>query len=258
MLLTPASHKLIMQNSAHTSLNASELSAEFSDFEESARYALLQRLTPAIQHYLMGKFQLMGVLATMLERRLQSAEPDLLGMRTDCAAMKSASLTSASSSSYLMTWIVPDKAATLTVDTGVMECLDLLSTEFRFKGFVIHYEASGIDVALSSMALRSVLSAALIALCDLSAAPAELMIRAQARPQRVELSIALRPTEGRATHARSAKYRPLSWRDVQILALAESVKLTRSEGGAQLSFAHAGANEPIENGIGDVNRVEKT
>lgn len=257
MLLTPASHKLIMQNSAHTSLNASELSAEFSDFEESARYALLQRLTPAIQHYLMGKFQLMGVLATMLERRLLSAEPDLPGMRTDCAAMKSASLTSASSSRYLMTWIVPDKAATLTVDAGVAECLDLLSTEFRFKGFVIRKEVSGIDAALSSSALRSVLCAALIAMCDLSTAPAELVIRAEAKPRCIELSIELRPIEGRVTPVRSAKYRPLSWRDVEILALAESVKLTRAEGGVQLSFAHAGANEPIEIGIGDVIGREK-
>jgi hypothetical protein len=241
-----------MQYPADASLYASALSAEFSEFEEAARYALLQRLTPAIQHYLMGKFQLMGVLATMLERRLLSVEPDLPGMRTDCAAMKSASLTSASSSRYLMTWIVPDKAATLTVDAGVTECLDLLSTEFRFKGFVIRNEVSGIDVALSSTALRSVLSAALIALCDLSTAPAVLVIRAQAKPQCVELSIELHPIEGRATPVRSAKYRPLSWRDVEILALAESVKLTRAEGGAQLSFAHARASMPIEDGIGDV------
>lgn len=241
-----------MQNPAETSQYASALSAEFSDFEEAARYALLQRLAPAIQHHLMGKFQSMGVLAAMLERHLQSTEPELPGMRMDCAAMKSASLTAASSSSYLMTWIAPDSAATLTVDAGVRECLDLLSTEFCFKGFVMVNEVSGIDVTLSSTALRSVLSAALIALCDLSAAPAELMIRAQARPPRVELSIALRPTEGRATPVRPAKYRPLSWRDVEILALAESVKLTRTSDGVQLSFDHTGAHAPLESSISDV------
>lgn len=123
-----------------------------------------------------------------------------------------------------------------------------------FQGFchVMVNEVSGIDVALSSTALRSVLSAALIALCDLSAAPAELMIRAQARPPRVELSIALRPTEGRATPVRPAKYRPLSWRDVEILALAESVKLTRTSDGVQLSFDHTGAHAPLESSISDV------
>lgn len=252
MFLKSTSHEPTMQNPDHTSHYAKELSAEFSDFEEAARYALLRRLAPAIQHHLMGKFQSMGVLATLLERQLQSTEPDLPGMRTDCAAMKSASLTAANSSSYLMTWIAPDSAATLTVDAGVRECLGLLSTEFRFKGFVIVNEVSGIDVTLSSTALRSVLSAALIALCDLSAAPAELVIRAQAKAQRVELSIALRPTEGRATPVRPAKYRPLSWRDVEILAVAESVKLTRTEGGAQLSFDHAGAHVPLESGIEDV------
>lgn len=245
----------MLQNPAHTSLYASALSAEFSDFEEAARYALLQRLAPALQHHLMGKFQSMGMLAALLERRLQSADPDLPGIRTDCAAMRNASLTAASSSSYLMTWIAPDSAATLTVDAGVRECLGLLSTEFRFKGFVILNEVSGIDVALSSTALRSVLSAALIALCDLSAAPAELVIRAQAIPERVELSIDLCPAEGRATTFRSAKYRPLSWRDVEILALAESVKLTRARGGAQLSFVRAGAHAPVGGGIGEMIEV---
>lgn len=242
---------IMLQNPTHTSLYASSLSAEFSDFEEAARYALLQRLAPAIQHHLMGKFQSMGVLAAILERRLRSAEPDLPGMRTDCAEMKSASLTAASSISYLMTWIAPDSAATLTVDAGIRECLGLLSTELRFKGFVIVNEVSGIDVALSSTALRSVLSAALIALSDLSADPAELVIRAQTKPERVELSIELRPTEGRTTPFRSAKCRPLSWRDVEILALAESVILTRAQGGAQLSFARAGAPVPVEGGIGN-------
>jgi hypothetical protein len=247
-----------MQNPADTSSYASALGAEFSDFEEAARYALLQRLVPAIQHHLMGKFQSMGMLAALLERRLRSAEPDLPGMRTDCAAMKNASLTAASSSTYLMTWIAPVSAATLTVDAGVTECLGLLSTELRFKGFVIRNEVSGIDVALPCTALRSVLSAALIALCDLSAAPAELVIRAQAKPDRVELSIEVCPTEGRATPVRSAKYRPLSWRDVQILALAESVKLTRVSGGAQLGFAHAGVHLRVDGGIGEVIGQDKS
>jgi hypothetical protein len=258
MFLKLTSHEPTMQNPDHTSHYAKELSAEFSDFEEAARYALLRRLAPAIQHHLMGKFQSMAVLATLLERQLETTEPDLPGMHTDCAVMKSATLTAASSSRYLMTWIAPDSEATLTVDAGVRECLGLLSTEFRFNGFVIVNEVSDLDLALSSTALRSVLSAALIALCDLSAAPAELVIRAQVRLQSVELSIALRPTEGRATPVRPAKYRPLSWRDVEILAVAESVKLTRTEGGAQLSFDHAGAHAPLERGIEDVIAGKKS
>ena len=245
---------MTMQNPAHTSLHASALSAEFSDFEEAARYALLQRLAPAIQHHMMGKFQSMGMIAAMMERRLQSADPDLASIREDCASLGSVSRTAVNAISNVMTLIEPKTASTLKFDAGVTECLGLLSTGLRFKGFVIVNEVPGIDVKLSSKALRSVLSATLIALSDLSEAPADLLIRAQAMPDRVELSIDLRPTEGGAKNLHVTDYRPLKWRDVEILAIAESVKLTRGNTGAQLTFTHAdagaGANLPGDAVIG--------
>ena len=43
--------------------------------EEAARYALLRRLMPAIRHHLVGEFQPIGMVAAMLERRLQAATP---------------------------------------------------------------------------------------------------------------------------------------------------------------------------------------
>lgn len=229
-----------MQNTAHISLYVSALNAEFSDFEKAARYALLQRLMPAIRHHMIGKFQSMGMIAALMERRLRSADPDLAGIREDCTSLGSVSHTAASSTLNLMTWIEPQSASTLKVDAGVMECLGLLSTDFRFKGFVIVNEVSGIDAELSSTALRSVLSATLMALSDLSEAPADLVIRAQALQDSIELSIDLRPTEGRAKNVRLPAYRPLRWQDVEILAIAESVTLTRGNGGAQLSFTRAG------------------
>lgn len=241
---TTTGHDTSMQNPAHTSLYAGALSAEFSDFEKAARYTLLQRLMPAIRHHMMGKFQSMGMIAAVMERRLLSADPDLGSIREDCSSLGSVSRTAASSTLNLMTWIDPQSVATLTVEAGVMECMGLLSTDLRFKGFVIVNEVSGIDAELSSTALRSVLSAALMALSDLSEAPADLVIRAQVMPDRVELSIDLRPTEGRAKNVRLTEYRPLNWRDVEVLAIAESVKLTRGNGGAQLSFSRADASLP--------------
>lgn len=233
-----------MQNPAHTSLYASTLSAEFSDFEKAARYALLQRLMPAIRHHMMGKFQSMGMIAALMERRLMSADPDLVSIREDCTALGKVSRTAANSTLDLMTWIEPKRAATLKVDAGILECMGLLSTDLRFKGFTIVNEVTGIDAELSSTALRSVLSAALIALSDLSEAPADLIIRAQLMPERVELSIDLRPAEGHAENARLPEHRPLNWQDVEILARAESVTLTCGNGGARLSFTRADTRLP--------------
>ncbi len=235
-----------MYDPGHTSPYASAARAELYAFEEAARYALLQRLAPALRHDMLGPLQSIGMMATMIERRLQSANPDLVSIREDCASLANSSRTAASTSSNLMSWIEPKSAATLKVDAGVRECLGLLAVHLRLKGFVIINEVSGIDAELSSRALRSVLSAALIALSDQSEPPADLVIRAQALPDRVEFSIELRPTEARMKHVRLAASRRLSWPDVEILARAESVKLALVNGGAQLTFECAGARLPVD------------
>lgn len=225
-----------MQNPAAAFLEANAPSVEFSDFEEAARYALLQRLAPALRHQLMGKLQSMDVTSSMMERRLQSAEPDLARVRQDCASLGNVSRTAATSITNAMNWIEPRPADTLAFDAGVRECVGLLSMECRFKGFVIVNEIAGINAELSSRALRSVLSATLLALSDLSRGPAALLVRARAMPDGIALSIDLRPTEGRASRVQLTDYRALKWRDVEILALAECVGLTRRHEGAQLIF----------------------
>lgn len=229
-------HDMTMRNSAFTFLHENALSVEFSDFEEAARYALLQRLAPALEHHLLGRFQSMGMIASMMERRLQPADPDLAGLREDCASLGSVSRTALNSIMDVMRWIEPHSEHTLKLDVGVRECLGLLSTECRFKGFVILNEVAEIDVELSSRALRSVLSAALIALCDVSRAPAKLVVRTLAVPDSIALSIDLRPTEGVVRNVHVTDYRPLKWRDVEILAIAESVDLARGDTGVQLTF----------------------
>jgi len=215
------------------------MGAEFSDVEEGARYALLQRLAPALQHHMMGNFQSMGMIAAMMERRLRADSPDLVSIRENCALLDSVSHTAVNSIINMMTWIEPKTASTLRLDAGIKECVGLLATEFRFKGFVIVNEVTEINLELSSRALRSVLSATLIALSDLSKVPANLVIRAQVMPDCVELSIDLCPNDRVAKIIHVTDYRPLTWRDVEILALAETVKLTRGNAGAQLTFPRA-------------------
>lgn len=228
-----------MTNPDATPLQESAITSEQSDSEEGARYALLQRLAPALQHHMMGQFQSMGMIAAMMEKRLQSADPDMVSVRKDCASLSSVSQTAVSSIINMMTWIEPQPASTMKFDAGVKECLGLLSTQFRFKGFAIVNEVPEIDAGVSSRALRSVLSATLIALSDLSQAPADLVIQAQALADSVELTITLRATNRSTKNVYPAAYRLLKWRDVQTLAEAEAVKLTHDDTGVRLTFSQA-------------------
>jgi hypothetical protein len=225
------------QNPADTPLHASTLSnAEFSTLEEAARYALLQRISPALQHHLMGKFQSMSVISSMMERRILSATPDYASIRADCSSLGSVSRLTVDSILNIMSWVEPKKTATVKFGAGVGECVGLLATELRFKGFDLVNEVPDIDVELSSRALRTVLSATLIALSDLAGAPAQIVLRAKALPNRVELSISLHPRQG-SKNTYVSDYRALQRRDAEILALAESVQLTLGEDSAQLVFA---------------------
>jgi hypothetical protein len=214
--------------------------AEISEREEAARYALLQRLTPALQHHLMGDFQFMGMVAALMERRFQAPEPDLASIHQDCVSLGSVSRTVVSSITDLMTWIEPKTEPSLQLVDGVKACLGLLTTTLRFRGFVVVNEVPVIDMTVSSRALRSVLSAALLALSDASTAPAILTIKAQTMPDGVGLSIEARPTEGKAGNVNMTSYRPLTWRDVESLATADGVKLLHGNSGVKMVFSPVG------------------
>ena len=231
--------------------SADALKSEQSDLEEAARYALLQRLAPALQHHMMGQFQSMGMIAAMMERRLQSAAPDLASVRGDCASLGSVSQTAVTSIINMMSWIEPNPAAAMRLDAGVRECLGLLATQFRFKGFAIVNEVPEIGLAVSSRALRSVLSATLIVLSDLSQAPADLVIQAHAMHDRVEMSVTLRASERTIKNIYSTAYRLLKWRDVQTLATADGVCLTHDQTGVQIIFSHA--NEVLEPDLPEID-----
>ena len=239
LALTTMGDDMTIRNPNDISLRPAISNAEPADSVEAVRYALLQRLTPALQHHMMGQLQSMGMIAAMMEKRLQSAAPDLASIRMDCASLGNVSQTAQSAIINMMSWIEPKPALPLNVDTGVKECLGLLSTQFRFKGFAIVNEVPQINGGVSARSLRSVLSATLIALSDLSQAPADLVIQAQAMTDCVDVSVTLRATERRQKNDYSTTFRLLKWSDVEVLAAAEAVKLTHDDTGAHLIFSYS-------------------
>ena len=126
------------------------------------------------------------------------------------------------------------------------ECATLLLNEFKLKGFSIVNEVSQVPAEFSSRALRSVVSAALVCLSDQSKAPATLTLRGQVLPDRIDLSIDLHldePQQARTVIANG--YRLLNWRDLELLAGAESVGLARSDIGARLTFNLSSENQGL-------------
>lgn len=219
---------------------------ELSLLEDGARYALLQRLTPVLQHQLMGNFQSMDMIAVMMDRRLESASPDLESMRQDCALLGSVSGSAIKSVIDLLTWVCPKPAVTQRFDAGVEECATLLRNEFKLKGFVIANEVSQVAAEFSSQSIRSVVSAALVCLSDQSTASGTLTLRAQVLSNRIDLSIDLRIHESqspRISHANDCRL--MNWRHLELLASAESVGIVRNDRGVQLAFKLPSTNPEL-------------
>lgn len=213
---------------------------------EAARYALLRRLAPSIRHHLVGEFQPIGMVASMMDRRLQTDAPNLAHLRENSASLGKLSRTAASTCMNLMSWLAPKKEAVTQLDSGVLDCLSLLTTELRFRGFVIVNEIADMPVDVSLSALRSVLPAALLALSDQQPGPADVVLSATWVDGAVAVSMRRRLAERSADNSPNTDYRALTWLDVAALAQAESVAFTPSADAAEFIFSEVRQTSGLE------------
>jgi hypothetical protein len=208
--------------------------------EEAARYALLRRVAPTLRHHMAGEFQPLGMMAALLERRVQKNE--LTDVQEQCAGLGQMSRQAAAHCMDLMNWVAPRGPHELALEDGLGQCVHLLATSLRFRGFALVHDSSDVRTQVAGPALRSVLPAALLYLSDSSPGPAQLSLKAmQHATQQVQVRITLTPTERTSepdqTADQTADYRALQWADVCALARAEAVELQRWPDGLTLYFA---------------------
>jgi len=208
---------------------------------EAARYALLRRLAPAIRHDMVGTLHPIGLIAEITDRRLQEPQIDLASVQENIGKIRRLSRSALASCSNLVTWLAPEAGAVSTLGEGIDECVDLLHTEFGMRGFTLENEAREIDTAVSRAALRNALTAALIAAADSGPAPADLLLAAEVSETHALVSVVMRPADRDAPVAGDIAYRLLEWRDVEALAGAESVELSRSSDRVTLRYVIATA-----------------
>ena len=204
--------------------------------EEAARYAVLRRLAPTLRHHMVGEFQPLGMMAALLERRLQQrADPDSLVEQ--CHAMGQLSRQAAANCVALMGWVAPRRDDDMTLGVAVAECINILVTGLRFRGFSISHACNADELRVSGNALRAVLPAAMLYMSDSADGPGDLQVKAQAEGQGAVIDITIAPADRHVEPAPASEYRPVSWGDVCILAQAESMTLARRPGALQLRLA---------------------
>lgn len=205
---------------------------------ESARYALLRRLAPALRHNMAGALQPLNMMSILLEKRLKSPSPDLVAVAKNSSQLGKASSEASKACMDVVTWLAPGSSDFASVTQAIEDATKLVATELSFKGLTIVHHPAELPVELSRSLTRSVFMAALMALTDAAVAPAQVVIRATLDAGALVLSLSLEPAPGEPFSASGSEppYRQLDWDDVRVLADVESVQLSHTASHAALRF----------------------
>jgi hypothetical protein len=203
---------------------------------EAARYALLRRLSFAMRHQLVMHLQPIGMVTEVMERRLRATMPDLAQVHDGMTKINNFSKAAVHACLDVITWLAPEPGATMPLQEGVQECMDLLRSNFSFRGFTVRSEVQAAPQAVGKSALRMLLPGVLIALSDDTPAPATMTLLASGDSEVVRLEVRVERTEGDAGPMGELPYRPMKWSEIEALARAEDVGLERSDAGAVLNF----------------------
>lgn len=204
--------------------------------EEAARYALMRRIAPALRHHMAGTLQPIGMISAILERRLQGPEPDMAVLRENGKSISTLSRSAASACMNLITWVAPRENGVVPVHTGVEECVGMLATDLAFRGFTVTNQIVAAEVTAPVVALRTVFTAALIALTDASPAPASIVLSSEAVDGHTRVLIAVTCGADAAASSEPRQYRQLDWDDVNALAAAEKISLSHDNTRVEMRF----------------------
>ena len=124
-------------------------------------------------------------------------------------------------------WLAPDDSATCTVPEAVRESTALLATAFSFRGYALHNNVESVPGLVKRSGIRSLLSGVLVHCTDHAPVPSDLELSCTAEPDGARLTVRVRATEGDKGFAGDANYRKIAWEDLQALAAADGVGLSR-------------------------------
>lgn len=207
-----------------------DLSLEKEKAAEAARYALTRRLVPVLRHHMVVHLQPIGMLYEVLDRKLAPTPTaaDLGSIREGLGKINQLARSAITSCLDVVGWLAPDPEGMVALGEGVNECLELLRSNFMFRGFSIGNGVGEAQSQVNRCAVREVLTAALIVVTDAATGPAEVVLSFEPSAGTASLRIRTRASSGEGFSTEQA-YRALQWADVEALASAHSVQLERQD-----------------------------
>lgn len=204
---------------------------------EAARYVVLRRLTPALRHDMVRPLQPINLIHSVMSRKLCEPAPDLQALRVQVEKINSFAITALAECLDISTWLAPEPGTLTKLGAGVNECIGLMVTTLNFCGFRLVNEVDAPPVSVDRDALRMVLTAAVFEMTDALTVPATLTLSASLSGGVARLLLQFTPLDEGSVDRYDDGYRNVTWDDVQALAAAGDVRLSRQADGVAMHFA---------------------
>ena len=205
---------------------------------ESARYAVLRRLTPCLRHEMVKFLQPISMIYEIIDHRRLAAEPDLQTLYGNADKINGYARLALQQCHEVSTWMAPDTDATITVGNGVRECVELMGAGLNFRGYQLVNEVGNIGFHVKRDALRMIMASAFMAATDALRYPAKLSLSVAACDEtHITIAMLVQPSESGQTESYDDSYRKIVWRDVEALATAEDVGMSLE--GSRLAMVFA-------------------
>ena len=210
---------------------------------DAARYAVLNRIMPALRHDVAGAMQPVRMLLMVLERRLQTANPDLETIAKNVTSISTLTKLASVEIMSALGWAASGEDIRVSLRSSVDEAINLLALELAVAKMAL---VNGIadDVACAPQSfLRSVFMGALLAFCDQHVEGGILQVTFNATAtdsqQPGQLQLRMLPDDTLKSQAAleiDREYCMIGWSDVQAMAQSCDVEMAFGDGWLTLNL----------------------
>ena len=206
---------------------------------EAASYAVLHRIAPALRHDVAGFMQPVGMLAMVLQRRVQLPEPDLQAIGKTVASVTALAKEATTGCMNAMDWLVSREDIRVSMVAGADEVARLLALELSGRGLSASHDIADSQARVPQRFFRSVLAAALLAWCDQKPGTGVLRISGSSDASVAALTLQFEPGGTVLAADAISPQRPIGWDDVEALARACGATLSTGDGWVRLQLRHS-------------------
>ncbi|HYW57158.1 MAG TPA: hypothetical protein VE934_09360 [Polaromonas sp.] len=204
---------------------------------DAVRYAVLQRIAPALRHDMVANLQPMGMIHELAEHQVASGRADIATLLDSSAKMNRFGKAALACCLETSTWLERDSSATIPIAQAVGECSALLGRVFGFVGFRLINEVRYEALQMPRDAVRHALTAALLAAVDTASGPSDVVLRTSHEGEAFVLTLSVvAQQDKRIAFTFDDNDRALTWDDVEAVASAESIGFLKTPDGVSLSF----------------------